>query len=77
MLPPKESKEELYFGCKFNVIADANYGLPLLGRPRPANAHDATVMTRPGGLLGSVPLAGHQRGQGSCKVIGLFGFRSS
>ena len=40
----KESKDEFYFGYKVNVIADANYGLPLFGVTRPANASDVVVM---------------------------------
>ncbi len=37
-------KDELYFGYKVNVIADADYGLPLYAVARPANASDAAVM---------------------------------
>ena len=40
----KESKDEFYFGYKVNVIADANYGLPLFGTTRPANSSDVLVM---------------------------------
>ena len=40
----KESKDELYFGYKVNVITDANHGLPLSGVTRPANASDVVVM---------------------------------
>ena len=40
----KDSKDELSFGYKADVIADANYGLPMLFRTRPANASDVTVM---------------------------------
>ena len=40
----KESKDELYFGYKVNVIVDANYGLPLFAETRPANASDVAVM---------------------------------
>ena len=40
----KESKDEFYFGYKVNVIADANYGLPMFGVTRPANASDMVVM---------------------------------
>ena len=40
----KESKDEYYFGYKVNVIADANYGLPMFGVTRPANASDMVVM---------------------------------
>ena len=40
----KESKDELYFGYKVNVIVDANHGLPLFGETRPANASDVVVM---------------------------------
>lgn len=40
----KDSKDELFFGYKVNVIADANYGLPMFARTRPANASDYTVM---------------------------------
>ena len=42
----KESKDELYFGYKVNVIADANYGLPMFGATRPANASDMVVMVQ-------------------------------
>ena len=42
----KESKDELHFGYKVNVIADANYGLPLFGVTRPANASDVVVMVQ-------------------------------
>ena len=42
----KESKDELYFGYKVNVITDANYGLPLFGATRPANASDVMVMVQ-------------------------------
>ena len=42
----KESKDEFYFGYKVNVIADANYGLPLFGVTRPANARDVVVMVQ-------------------------------
>ena len=40
----KESKDELYLGYKVDVIADANHGLPMFARTRPANASDVTVM---------------------------------
>ena len=40
----KESKDEFYFGYKVNVIADANYGLPMFGVTRSANASDVVVM---------------------------------
>ena len=40
----KDSKDELYFGYKVNVISDANHGLPMFARTRPANAADVTVM---------------------------------
>ena len=40
----KESKDELYFGYKVDVVADANHGLPMFARTRPANASDVTVM---------------------------------
>ena len=40
----KESKDELYFGYKVNVIVDANHGLPLFAETRPGNASDVTVM---------------------------------
>ena len=40
----KESKDELYFGYKVNIIADANHGLPMFGITRPANASDVVVM---------------------------------
>ena len=40
----KESKDEFYFGYKVNVIADANYGLPMFGVTLPANASDVVVM---------------------------------
>ena len=42
----KESKDEFYFGYKVNVITDANYGLPLFGVTRPANASDVVVMVQ-------------------------------
>ena len=42
----KESKDELYFGYKVNIIADANYGLPMFGVTRPANASDVVVMVQ-------------------------------
>ncbi len=42
----KESKDELYFGYKVNVIADANYGLPMFTATRPANASDVVVMVQ-------------------------------
>ena len=42
----KENKDELYFGYKVNVIADANYGLPMFGVTRPANASDVVVMVQ-------------------------------
>ena len=40
----KESKDEFYFGYKVNVITDADYGLPMFGVTRPANASDVVVM---------------------------------
>ena len=40
----KESKDELYFGYKVNVIVDASHGLPLFAETRPANASDVAVM---------------------------------
>ena len=40
----KESKDELYFGYSVDVIADANHGLPMFARTRPANASDVTVL---------------------------------
>ncbi len=40
----KDSKDELFFGYKVNVISDANHGLPMFARTRPANAADVTVM---------------------------------
>lgn len=40
----KDSKDELFFGYKINVISDANHGLPMFARTRPANASDVTVM---------------------------------
>ena len=40
----KQSKDELYFGYKVNVIVDANHGLPLFGETRPANASDVVMM---------------------------------
>ncbi|MDE2813127.1 MAG: transposase [Gemmatimonadota bacterium] len=40
----KDSKDELYFGYKVDVIADSNHGLPLFAATRPANASDVTVM---------------------------------
>ena len=40
----KETKDELYFGYKVNVIVDANHGLPLFAETRPANASDMVVM---------------------------------
>ena len=42
----KESKDKLYFGYKVNIIADANYGLPMFGVTRPANASDVVVMVQ-------------------------------
>ena len=42
----KESKDELYFGYKVNVITDANHGLPMFGVTRPANASDVVVMVQ-------------------------------
>ena len=42
----KDSKDELYFGYKVDVIADSNHGLPLFAATRPANASDVTVMVR-------------------------------
>ena len=42
----KENKDEFYFGYKVNVITDANYGLPLFGATRPANASDVMVMVQ-------------------------------
>ena len=42
----KENKDELYFGYKVNVNADANYGLPMFGVTRPANASDVVVMVQ-------------------------------
>ena len=42
----KESKDELYFGYKVNIIADANHGLPMFGVTRPANASDVVVMVQ-------------------------------
>ncbi len=42
----KESKDELYFGYKVNVIVDANHGLPLFAETRPANASDVVVMVQ-------------------------------
>ena len=42
----KENKDEFYFGYKVNVIADANYGLPMFGVTRPANASDVVVMVQ-------------------------------
>ena len=42
----KENKDEFYFGYKVNVIADANYGLPLFGVTRTANASDVIVMVQ-------------------------------
>ena len=40
----KESRDEFYFGYKVNVITDADYGLPMFGVTRPANASDVVVM---------------------------------
>jgi hypothetical protein len=40
----KETKDELYFGYKVDVVADANHGLPMFAQTRPANASDVTVM---------------------------------
>ncbi len=40
----KESKDELYFGYKVDVLTDANHGLPMFAETRPANASDVTVM---------------------------------
>ena len=42
----KESKDELYFGYKVNVITDANHGLPMFAVTRPANASDVVVMVQ-------------------------------
>ena len=42
----KESKDELYLGYKVDVITDANHGLPMFARTRPANASDVTVDDR-------------------------------
>lgn len=39
-----ETKDELFFGYSANVIVDANYGLPLYGTVRPANASDTIVL---------------------------------
>ena len=39
-----DSKDELYFGCKVDVIADSNHGLPLFAATRPVNASDFTAM---------------------------------
>ena len=36
----KDTKDELYFGYKVDVVADANHGLPMFVTPRPANAND-------------------------------------
>ena len=40
----KDSKDELYVGYKVDVITDANHGLPMFARTRPANASDVVVM---------------------------------
>ncbi len=40
----KESKDEIYFGYKVDVLTDANHGLPMFAETRPANASDVTVM---------------------------------
>ena len=40
----RDSKDELYFGYKVDVIGDSNHGLPLFAATRPANASDVTVM---------------------------------
>ena len=40
----KDSKDELYFGYKIDVIVDSNHGLPLFAATRPANNNDVTVM---------------------------------
>ena len=40
----KDTKDELYFGYKVDVVADANHGLPMFVTTRPANANDVTVM---------------------------------
>lgn len=40
----KETKDELYFGYKVDVVADTNHGLPMFARTRPANASDVAVM---------------------------------
>ena len=40
----KTSNGERFFGYSYNVIADANYGLPLLGKIRPANSSDTVVL---------------------------------
>ena len=39
----QDYKGEMYFGYRVNVIADANYGLPMFAETRPANASDMTV----------------------------------
>ena len=40
----KDSKTEFFFGYSVDVITDANHGLLMLARTRPANANDNTVM---------------------------------
>ncbi len=42
----KDTKDELYFGYKVDVITDANYGLPIFAETRPANASDVAVMVQ-------------------------------
>ena len=42
----KDSKDELYFGYKVDVVVDANYGLPMFAKTRPANANDVGVMVQ-------------------------------
>lgn len=40
----QEDKGERYFGYSVNIVADANYGLPMFAETRPANASDSVVM---------------------------------
>ncbi len=42
----RDTKDELYFGYKVDVIGDSNHGLPLFAATRPANASDVAVMVQ-------------------------------
>ena len=42
----KDSKDELYFGYKVDVITDANHGLPMFAETRSANVSDVAVMVQ-------------------------------